>query len=232
MTTILNEYIKNVLIQEKKYSGMKLESLTKKLVKRFIQEIKSPEIYQMMKDQKDVEIIVTPDEIDLFDDKVDIFQLSVIFDDSIDDEELTIESRGSYDKDDNLTKITMDLFFPRSFNVRDIESIYPELLENFRHELEHVYQKTNESSPDHLKSIKDFRNYYLSKDEMEAFVSSLKIKAKAKKMSLKQIISDKINDIIDEASVARIKEPELQNLKNDLELEYLNYAKKRYPLFK
>lgn len=228
MKSVLNEYILNVLL-EKKYFGMKLEILTRKLVKRFIQELKSPEIYKMMKAQNDVEIIVTPDEINLFDDKVDIFQLNVIFDDSIDEEGLTIESRGSYDKDKNLTRLSMDLFFPRSFNVRDIESIYPELLENFRHELEHAYQKTNVSSPDTLKTIKDFRMYFLSNDEIEAFVVGLKIKAKSKKMSLKHLVSDKISNILDYGRSVGIKETELQNFKNDLETAYFDYAKKRYP---
>jgi hypothetical protein len=229
MKSILKEYIVKVLLQEKKYSGMRLETLTRKLAKRFIQEIKSPDVYQMMKNMEDVEIVITPDEIQLHDEKIDLFQLNILFDDSIEDN-MTIESRGEYDSTGELTTITMDLFFPRKFNVKDIEDIYPELIENFRHELEHVYQDSREeSSPDNLRTFKDFRDYYLSKSEIEAFTSGLKANAKSRKIPVSQVVSDKINNIIDDAKNAGIKDINVATLKNDLETSYFSYLKKRYP---
>jgi hypothetical protein len=147
-----------------------------------------------------------------------------------------IATYASFVKSEFAPRIEVEITYPdRPFRLVDIEDIYPELLENIRHELEHTgqtFEQGHKSSPENLLTLNDFLTYYSDPTEIEAFVAGLMSKSKSRGIPLSQAIDDMIDAITRDAEDAGLNDSEVENLDAQLRDSYFKYAHMRYPRMK
>lgn len=215
-------------------SGRRSDSLAKKILSALIEELKSPEIFGLISRKKNAQVIISSDELGLSSGAFEYVQLDFSFDPRLEMQE--ISTYAMFVKSEFAPRIEVEITYPdRPFRLVDIADIYPELLENIRHELEHSGQTLDsgvESSPENLQSLDDFVGYYTDPQEIEAFVSGLMAKAKSRGTPLSQVIDDKVDAILNDAEDVGISDAELQGLDSQLRHYYFKYAHRRYPNMK
>ena len=210
--------------------GRKLDTIAKKIVAALFEEIKSPDVFGLISRKKPAQIVVLPDDIGLSGEvSIDFIQLDFKFDSRLDIQE--IATNASYVRSQFSPRIEVEITYPdRPFRVVDLADIYPEILENVRHELEHTSQNLSdeESSPDNLDTLEDFIRYYTDSSEVQAFTAGLMSKAKSSRLPLSGIIDAKVDSVIADAEDAGLEEEEIEKLDSTLRGAYNSYAKSRY----
>lgn len=214
--------------------GRASDTLAKKILDRLIRELKKPTVAGRIGSKIPAQIVVSSDDFDFPLGGIEYVQLDFTFDSRLGMQE--VATNAAYVSDGMLDRIEVEITYPnRPFRVIDIADIYPELLENLRHELEHAGQVTDEnsqSSLEDLESLEDFISYYADPTEVSAFVAGLMSKAKSGRVNLSNLINDKIDAVVNDAEEAGLGEEEIGKLDSLLRDAYLNYAKKRYPAMK
>jgi hypothetical protein len=217
-------------IVKEAFQGRQTDTLAKKIVSKIIDELKLPENLEMLVNKESTQVIVTSEELGHGSNVPDYVQLNFDFDPRLGMQE--IDTRTMLVKTTMSSRIEIELTYPdRPFRLKDIADIYPEILENVRHELEHFLQPSNdanESSPDELETLHDFVKYYTDPTEVEAFVVGLMSKAKNTRQPLRALLSGKLEAISNDAEDAGISEIGIQELISKIENAYTSYAKKRY----
>lgn len=215
-------------------AGRRMDALAKRVVEKLIEQLKSPGVLHRIGSKQPAQMVVTAEDVGLPEGVVEYVQLDFTFDRRLGPQEISTNAvfvSGGY-----VPRVEVEITYPdRPFRLRDIADIYPELLENVRHELEHAMQSVSddeESSLDELISLDDFVKYYLDKSEVSAFVSGLMSKAKTTGAPLGQLMDDKIDAILADAEDAGVSDQDLVVLSSSLRDTYFAYARKRYPRMK
>ena len=211
--------------------GRKADVLAKKVLAAIVRELKSPDVLGRISSKMPAQVVVEADEIGLPPGVIEYLQLDFNFDPRLGMQE--VSTNAAYVKSDFASRIEVEISYPnRPFRIKDLADVYPELLENVRHEMEHALlqdHNASQSSPEELATLNDFKAYYADESEVQAFVAGLMAKAKATGAPLTQLISDKVDAIIDDAAESGVEENELENLNAYLHTIYKAYASKRYP---
>jgi len=140
-----------------------------------------------------------------------------------------------------------------------LQDIYTAIVPTIRHELEHYIQSSGMGAREEFgknqKSVYDFKNYrqhtesaisyYEQPEEVEAFVSSLYMKAKNSRIPFSQVLRNfTTNQVLpglymefdkkhkkeyDSITLSKLSREEATNGSNKIYNLYMDYAKKRYP---
>lgn len=214
--------------------GRRSDSLAKKILDSLVRELKNPAIAGRIGSKMPAQLIVSAEDLGFSLGDIEYVQLDFTFDSRLGMQE--VATNAAYVKEGALNRIEVEITYPnRPFRITDISDIYPELLENLRHELEHSMQSFDEdakSSPSELLTLEDFVSYYTDPTEVSAFVAGMMSKAKNTKMPLSDIIDEKIDAITADASDAGLTEEEIDVLDSSLRDTYISYATRRYPRMK
>lgn len=212
-------------------AGRRADALAKRILIALIQELKSPETFSLISNKKPAQVIVTADEMGIPPGTIDYVQLDFNFNPQLDMQD--IATNAAFIKSKFAPRIEVMISYPdRHFRIKDIADIYPELLENIRHELEHTTQafdKNSESSPKSLNTLNDFVKYFLDDTEVSAYTAGLMSKAKSRRVPLSRIIDDKVDSILVDAEDAGIDDDDVEKLGDKLRDTYTKYARARYP---
>lgn len=215
-------------------SGRKSDTLAKKILDKLVRELKTPSVAGRIGSKMPAQIIISAEDMGFSLGDIEYVQLDFTFDPRLGMQE--VATNAAYVRDGQLNRIEVEITYPnRPFRLIDISDIYPELLENLRHELEHSMQIPEDgelSSPENLETLADYITYYSDHTEVSAFVVGLMAKAKSARKSLSQIINDKMNAVIVDAEVSGLDEEEIKKLDTTLRNTYISYAKMRYPRMK
>lgn len=213
--------------------GRKSDAWAKKILDRLIKELKTPDIIARIGSKMPAQIIVDSGDFDFELGGIEYVQLDFTFNPRLGMQE--VATNAAYVRDGSLDRIEVEITYPnRPFRITDIADIYPELLENIRHELEHASQVLDDakSSIDELDTLNDFVTYYTDPTEVAAFVSGLMLKAKSGRGSLRKMIKDKIDAVLNDAEDAGLSDSEISKLGFALTSAFVKYAEKRYPQMK
>lgn len=226
--------VRRKVLEEKATKWQRLDSVSKKILRRFIEEMKSPEVFSRLEKKMNSEIVISSDEVGIPVDLCDYIKLNFVFNSQLGEQEVAIDA--SFSRSGILPNIVINLNFPmRRFRVEDISDLYPEILEPLRHELEHIFQNIpveDTGIPEEMDTLEDYKRYYLEPTEVAAHISGFMSKSKNIGMNLSDLIDQKIDNIVADAEDSGLKEKEIEDLDNSLRKAYHEYARQRYPMMR
>jgi hypothetical protein len=148
--------------------------------------------------------------------------------------------------------ITINIIVPLPFDEREIQELIPMLKNNLRHELEHFQQNrrlgkeepTAEKPGIHGKELHHgkpwmqqgkvdlytAKNYFLSPQEIEAFVIGSYKEAKTRHIPFQQALSDRLQKIYNQ--FPKGYERYVANVISKVRLAWVEYIKNRFPQYK
>lgn len=228
--SILTHHSSDAVSLQEVYRGRKTETLAKRVANAIIAKLKSTEILNLIRTKRPAQTVIDSEDLPGIEKYVEYIQLDFSFSRQLGMQE--VATTAAFIKSDFAPRIEVEITYPnRPFRLDDIADIYPEILENLRHELEHATQSftdEDQSSPDSLNTFEDFVRYYTDPTEVEAFVAGLMAKAKSGRLALSKLIDDKVDAIIVDAEDAGIADDDIEMLDSKLRSAYLAYARKRY----
>jgi hypothetical protein len=152
-------------------------------------------------------------------------------------------SGGLYSNKNGTYGLMFQAHIPRDFSYKDFRNFYTNLQMAVRHELEHFVQfiikNQKEESTSFMKATNTkelwagLKNYYLNRNEMEAFATGFYYQAKKSKKGFRDILSKYLYSIAgDMIQYNGLPREEVYQFMSELYDKYLNYAQNRYPNLK